>query len=209
MSGVSKSQDWQDQLRDIGEVLGHRDDDSKDGYKPNRYTRRKSKKSQEQDPFEGVVFDAVLTVDNVLDGVISKSDSLNKAGMFPRGIEIGAVDSQLPGTGSDENSEEAAMIAKKQDPFASDEDENAQPRHSPKGTSNGSRKAAYDDDHEEEYGLSEEDQAELDRRHKTGERVKKGIVWTMLGFGTVAVVGGAIAIVSGLLGNHKSNIMNL
>lgn len=216
MSGVSnQSQDWQDQLLEIGSVLGKRDRDAIGGYVSNRHVRRKERRNPEPNPFEGVVFQAVdVEVDvPVVSSVGNLYDAHHEAGIYPRGIGVEAVssneDGQLQVMCSDEKGEEADMSLKSEDPFLP-AGRNANQDKSPKGKYSGSRNAAKnDDDHGEEVGLTEEEQEELDRKHKHGERVKKTVAMSILTVATCAIVGGVAVAITGLLGNHKSNIMNL
>jgi hypothetical protein len=215
MSGVTnQSHDWQDQLLEVGSILGNRDRDAIGGYVSNRYVRGKVKKLQESDPFEGVVFSGVNGSEKALTNVDNLDDVIHEAGNHPGDIGseevIGSEVGQLQVIYSEENGEEASMSLKREDPFLPVGSNAQETNDNPKGYGSGKRKAAHgDDDHREEDTRTDEEKADDDRKHRNNERVKKGIIWGLLGAATLAVLGGGIAVGSSLLGNNKSNIMNL
>ena len=207
MSGVANSsRAWQDQLRNVRKVLDGNDADVISGYVPTRH-RRKSRIPREPDPFEGVVFKKEKYREAVAVQGVNKSEDHSESEVIQVADKKADIERVSQEARSDEIGEEAFMSRNRQDPFSSgNEEDDTRNSHYPlKGRGTGRRKADYDDDHEIEE-LTQEEQDELDRKHRNGERVKKGILWTIAGMGTASLLGISAVIVTSLLGNSKSRM---
>lgn len=207
MSGVSdSSHDWQDQLRNVRKVLDDTDVDAIGGYFPIRH-RRKTKNSREPDPFEGVVFKRGRRREEVATEEMNNSDDYHEVEIV-HVVEQTAVSKSVPhDVRSNEIGEEAFMSRKVDDPFSSgrEGDDTRNSNYTLKGKGNGRSKADYDDDHEYPP-LTEEEEAELERKYRKGERIKKGILWSIIGAGTASLIGITVVVATSLIGNSKSRI---
>lgn len=199
MSGVAQTNHTlQDQLRNIRGVIGNVDEDAFGGYVPKRRTRSKARRTQERDPFEGVVFEGKKDSGVIAATIVTDHDDYQEASFLV--AERTVVGVNLPHAASSyEIGTEAIMSRTSQNPFSSDhsEDDTRKSNATPKGGN-------YSNYEEDE--LSEEEQAELDRKHRNAERTKKGIMWAVIGAGTASIVCISTVIVTGLLGTHKSRI---
>jgi hypothetical protein len=195
MSGVDfNSSDWSDQLSEVRGTISRRSRRSEvGGYVPNRHKRRPRKpKERPQNPFEGVQFKQ----DEITEVVDARSED-EVGTRVPKIFEVGSVNKQdlcidICGTG-----DEAHMGKYVDSPFSSGDDRNR-------------ARTFYEDqqDYEDEE-LSEEELAEIYRVKKSNARTKKTIIRGIALIGTLAVTTCGFALVSGLLGRHRSNIMNM
>jgi hypothetical protein len=201
MSGVRyQPSSWREQLESI--KAGRQDSDAAlGGYVSNRH-RRRSKHTAERDPFEGVVFQEteVKSKDSNLvsipgPGVSGLNETSQENYRFAGSVDYG-VEALMNQNRRDQSS--SGDGGKRSDPFE---------KEKPKIVDS----------------LSAEDldryikklQLELERRDQEkiqkdkNEKVEKITVWSTLVASTTIIVGGAIVLVTGLLGKHRSNIMNL
>jgi hypothetical protein len=206
MSGVRQhSSDWQEQLKEVKADL-FSEDVFKGGYTSNRH-RRKSKHSKERNPFEGVTFQK--EVSNI--AVNNIGDSSSGLGPGPLGdpeLSFGFNRSEVAWS---KDADVGAFMADNRDQSSFGEgDYEAETRRN-KFNREGDPDR-YDRDLTSRITRIEE---ELLRRklneiqQAKNRKVEKAAVWGSLVVGTFTVVAGAVVLIVGMLGDHKSNIMNL
>lgn len=197
-----RSKGWQDQLQEIGAILKPLGDENDElGYGNETHRDEVVVKPFETSPLIGFeVQSALCSEEEVESDVSNESHIAITTGLSPIGIGIGVVDSQPRVTSSVENVDEASMSSNREDQFSNDEN-----RSNFKKVRDYEERTDAHNDHEDDQ---EDDEAKKARLAKEA-RVKKGFMWSVLSVSTVVLVGAGLAVVQGLYGGHKSNIMNL
>jgi hypothetical protein len=198
MSGVrNQNTDWQEKLSSIKSTLADDIGYDKGGFVPTRH-RRKSSSHERIDPFGEVVV------------VKKRRDRSGKSEDASRGAELlfltNPEDIGGMATGITIGDEEVNTMSQNNDQSSENEDHSNNPNYGSKRSS-GSKREYAEGVYEQE--LSPEQLAERARVQRKNAKIKKVGFWGGLLFGTLGVTVATVAVAAGLMGKHKSNIMNM
>jgi len=197
MSGAKyQHRDWQDQLSGVrGDLLNQYTSHS--GFVSSRHRRsgRSNRNKRERDPFEGVVFP------NSSDSSIQAVNNVSDASEAVSGSNLVSEQDPVTDIINDYGDEEVFMSNNNRDQSLSG-DEDKVVDSSSQGNLRGKQES-------EEPELSEEEKAELERKRILNRKIQKGAVYGVASCAALAVATCGLALIHGLLGRHRSNIMNM
>lgn len=206
MSGVRQHNlGWHEQLKDVRADM-FRDDTLSGGYVSNRH-RRKGKHSGERNPFEGFELRKEVS-----------SGAGNRRGDIFSNFKQGPVENReiyfrserSEVTGSRNADSEAFMAENRDQSSHSEEDYESETKRDNSRAEGDTLRS--DGDLKTWIASLEEELRRRDAndvQQAKNKKVETAAVWGSLIAGTLTVVAGAAVLIVGMLGDHKSNIMNL